>query len=65
MMYLQAILTKSGSRKEEERRSHPIFGMVVLMVLQEVANRRLFSVVREERQLTYDASFSVGGTLDI
>ena len=33
--------------------------MVAMLVLQEVANRRLFSVVREERQLTYDASFVV------
>ena len=49
------------SGKKDERRSHPLFGHVLLLVLQEVANRRLFSVVREERRLTYDASFQLHG----
>eukprot|EP00607_Mallomonas_marina_P007369 CAMPEP_0182419444 /NCGR_PEP_ID=MMETSP1167-20130531/3899_1 /TAXON_ID=2988 /ORGANISM="Mallomonas Sp, Strain CCMP3275" /LENGTH=1078 /DNA_ID=CAMNT_0024594381 /DNA_START=315 /DNA_END=3551 /DNA_ORIENTATION=+ len=53
-----AMLVGCG-KKDRERRSHVLFPMVALMVLQEVANRRLFSVVREERQLTYDASFSL------
>ncbi|KAJ1452633.1 hypothetical protein M885DRAFT_526193 [Pelagophyceae sp. CCMP2097] len=35
----------------------PGFGAVVLALLQEVINRRLFSVVRERKQLTYDANF--------
>lgn len=54
-------MTKDASRKDQERRAHPLFPMAALMVLQEVANRRLFSVVREERQLTYDASFTLHG----
>lgn len=49
-------------KKDEERRlSNPLFGHVVTLILQEVANRRLFSVVREERRLTYDASFQLRG----
>lgn len=47
--------------KDLRRREHPLFGNVALMVFQEVTNRRLFSVVREERQLTYDASFMLMG----
>eukprot|EP01035_Chromulina_nebulosa_P019847 gene19847-25796_t len=47
--------------KREDRRSNPFFSHVALLVLQEVANRRLFSVVREERRLTYDASFQLKG----
>ena len=35
------------------------FGAVALSVLQEVINRRLFSVVREREQLTYDANFNL------
>lgn len=50
-----------ASKKKEARRSHPLFGNILLQVLQEVANRRLFSVVREERRLTYDASFTMLG----
>jgi len=40
-----------------ERWRHPLFATVALALLQEVINRRLFSVVREKRQLTYDANF--------
>jgi predicted Zn-dependent peptidase len=50
-------LSEMNGGKQEERRNNPLFGLVLLSVLQEVANRRLFSVVREERRLTYDASF--------
>ena len=35
--------------------------MQVLSIFREVATRRLFSIVREERQLTYDASFQFQG----
>jgi Peptidase M16 inactive domain len=56
----QAIERLTG--KADTRRSHPLFGHLALMVLQEVANRRLFSVVREERRLTYDASFNLRGS---
>jgi predicted Zn-dependent peptidase len=36
---------------------HPSF-FLVLFLLNKIANRRLFSIVREEQQLTYDASFN-------
>jgi len=49
------------NKKDANRRAHPLFGHAALLILQEVANRRLFSVVREERQLTYDASFQLQG----
>ena len=54
-------LSKLNFGKIDDRRKHPMFGLVLLSVLQEVANRRLFSVVREERRLTYDASFHFNG----
>ena len=41
---------------QSKHREHPLFANVALQILKEVCNRRLFSVVREERQLTYDAS---------
>ena len=50
-----------GTTGKDARRAHPLFGHVALLVMQEVANRRLFSVVREERRLTYDASFQLHG----
>lgn len=58
-----AAITAISSKKEtvDPRRQHPLFGYLLLQVVQEVANRRLFSVVREERRLTYDASFSLKG----
>merc|ERR1711871_820230 len=55
------LITKAGNGKDDTRRKHPLFGHAVLLILQEIANRRLFSVVREERQLTYDASFQLMG----
>ena len=41
------------------RRSHPFFGAACLLIINEIINRRLFSIVREQRQLTYDANFSL------
>jgi len=49
-------LLKDPSRAPERWR-HPLFPAVALALVQEVANRRLFSVVRERKQLTYDANF--------
>lgn len=49
------------SGKKDDRRGNPLFSHIALLVLQEVANRRLFSVVREERRLTYDAAFQLRG----
>lgn len=60
----EAAVNKKAKDDKDKRRDHPLFGHVALLVLQEVANRRLFSVVREERQLTYDASFTFQGAHD-
>ena len=46
---------------DKRRRSHPLFANVALSLLSEIINRRLFSTVRERRQLTYDANFSLTG----
>ncbi len=51
------LLREKYGGTDKAHRAHPLFGHVALLVLQELANRRLFSVVREERQLTYDATF--------
>jgi len=40
-----------------ERWDHPMFPNVALALLREVINRRLFSTVREQKRLTYDANF--------
>lgn len=43
---------------DKRRRSHPLFAHAALSLLSEIINRRLFSNVRERKQLTYDANFS-------
>jgi hypothetical protein len=50
-----------ASDNDKSRRSHPLFANVALALLGEIANRRLFSTVRERKQLTYDANFSLTG----
>lgn len=52
---------KRSSDYDRQRRKHPLFGHVALLLLSEIANRRLFSYVRERKQLTYDANFSFTG----
>lgn len=52
---------KRASDYDKRRRSHPLFASVALSLLSEIANRRLFSTVRERKQLTYDANFSFTG----
>eukprot|EP00554_Chaetoceros_debilis_P006134 CAMPEP_0194079482 /NCGR_PEP_ID=MMETSP0149-20130528/5671_1 /TAXON_ID=122233 /ORGANISM="Chaetoceros debilis, Strain MM31A-1" /LENGTH=1254 /DNA_ID=CAMNT_0038760989 /DNA_START=225 /DNA_END=3989 /DNA_ORIENTATION=+ len=52
---------KSQSDYDQRRRSHPLFANVSLALLSEIINRRLFSNVRERKQLTYDANFSLTG----
>jgi len=52
---------KKASEYDKRRRSHPLFAHVALGLLSEIANRRLFSTVRERKQLTYDANFSFTG----
>ncbi len=42
-----------------KRRSHALFPYVALELLKEVVNRRLFSTVREQKGLTYDANFNI------
>lgn len=52
---------KRASDYDKQRRKHPLFAHVALLLLSEIANRRLFSNVRERKQLTYDANFSFTG----
>jgi len=52
---------KKASEYDKRRRSHPLFANVALSLVSEIANRRLFSTVRERKQLTYDANFSFTG----
>jgi predicted Zn-dependent peptidase len=52
---------KRASDYDKKRRAHPLFAHVALLLLSEIANRRLFSNVRERKQLTYDANFSFTG----
>jgi len=54
-------LDKKASDYDRQRRSHPLFANVALALVGEIANRRLFSTVRERKQLTYDANFSFTG----
>jgi len=55
---LDALLGANGDPDSAPARwRHPLFATVALALLQEVINRRLFSVVRERKQLTYDANF--------
>lgn len=44
------------SDKQQKHRTHSLFAPVVLLMLKEALNRRLFAVVREQKRLTYDAS---------
>jgi len=49
---------KRASDYDKIRRSHPLFAHVALSLISEIVNRRLFSTVRERKQLTYDANYS-------
>lgn len=52
---------KKASDYDKSRRAHPLFAHVSLSLISEIINRRLFSNVRERKQLTYDANFSLTG----
>lgn len=52
---------KKASDYDKSRRAHPLFANAALSLVSEIANRRLFSTVRERKQLTYDANFSLTG----
>ena len=52
---------KKASDYDKRRRGHPLFAHVALRLISEIINRRLFSNVRERKQLTYDANFSFTG----
>lgn len=54
-------LDKNQDDYDKQRRSHPLFANISLALLSEIVNRRLFSNVRERKQLTYDANFSLTG----
>lgn len=56
-----AAADKRASDYDKKRRQHPLYAYVALSLLSEIANRRLFSNVRERKQLTYDANFSFTG----
>ena len=43
----------------DEHRKHPAFPRVALWILQELVTKRLFSILREEQRLTYEAAFDV------
>lgn len=43
----------------ELRRRHPLYQSVMLMLLMEITNSRLFTTVRDALGLTYDVSFEV------
>ena len=58
------IIEKEGNKQTKfdlQRRRHPLFSHVGLMLIGEIVNRRLFSNVREKKQLTYDANFKFTG----
>ncbi len=52
---------KRANDYDRQRRAHPLFASAALSLVSEIANRRLFSTVRERKQLTYDANFSLTG----
>lgn len=52
---------KKASDYDKSRRNHPLFAYIALSLVSEIINRRLFSYVRERKQLTYDANFSLTG----
>lgn len=52
---------KRASDYDKQRRAHPLFANAALSLVSEIVNRRLFSNVRERKQLTYDANFSLTG----
>ena len=52
---------KRASKEDIARRSHPFFANAALKLISEIINRRLFSNVRERKQLTYDANFRLSG----
>mmetsp|Transcript_19940 Transcript_19940/g.40241 ORF Transcript_19940/g.40241 Transcript_19940/m.40241 type:complete len:1229 (+) Transcript_19940:48-3734(+) len=56
-----SVADKRASDYDKQRRAHPLFGNAALALISEIANRRLFSTVRERKQLTYDANFSLTG----
>jgi hypothetical protein len=50
-------LAPEADENTKTRRAHPGFPFVSLLLIQEIMNRRLFSNIREKKQLTYDANF--------
>jgi hypothetical protein len=52
----ELVIAKDGiraSKFDAQRRRHPLFAHCALALVSEIINRRLFSNVREKRQLTY------------
>ena len=50
-----------ATKFDSQRRRHPLFPQCALSMISEIVNRRLFSNVREKKQLTYDANFKFTG----
>ncbi|KAL8455197.1 hypothetical protein Emag_001034 [Eimeria magna] len=49
----------SAFHNDADHRRHPAFPRVALWILQELVTKRLFSVLREEKRLTYEAAFEI------
>lgn len=49
------------ARATELRRRHPLYQSIMLMLLTEIINSRLFTTVRDTLGLTYDVSFEARG----
>lgn len=56
---------KQADDAAQMRRHHPGFPFVSLLLIQEIMNRRLFSNIREKKQLTYDANFRCASFLGV
>ena len=56
-----AAVGDAEAEADERRRRHPLFANCALSLIAEIVNRRLFSTVREKKQLTYDANFHFTG----
>mmetsp|Transcript_27617 Transcript_27617/g.35886 ORF Transcript_27617/g.35886 Transcript_27617/m.35886 type:complete len:1126 (-) Transcript_27617:270-3647(-) len=54
---LDVLKATNPSPEVLKRWEHPLFANLALGLLREVVNRRLFSNVREQKRLTYDANF--------
>ena len=52
---------KKDSKYDKSRRNHPLLVYIVLLLVSEIMNERLFNDVCERKKLTYDSKFSLNG----